>query len=264
MTQSIYQHFKKEEQPFINAVMDWVSQVDHTYAAYATAFLNPREQEIVTSLVQRTADLKVYFFGGTPQAERQCAMITPEYFVPAPEDYQIRVCNIEYPTKFSQLTHGQILGTLLGSGVNRTMIGDIVTKDQRWQVWVNANIADFLALQVTRIGATSVQLVPVSLEEAFVGSVECNREEYIVSSLRLDTIIASVLALSRQKVRTLIEAGKVQLNWVRITDVGQGIQCGDYVSIRGFGRFQFIQSKGTTKKGKQIVVIESTKQQKTS
>ena len=51
MSDDIYQHYRPEEQPFIDKVFGWIDQVDLTYAPYTTVFLTPREKMIVEQLV---------------------------------------------------------------------------------------------------------------------------------------------------------------------------------------------------------------------
>ena len=46
----IMQHFRKDEQPFIETVVGWIREVENTYAPKLTDFLDPRERYIVESL----------------------------------------------------------------------------------------------------------------------------------------------------------------------------------------------------------------------
>lgn len=48
---SIYQHFRPEEKDFIDQAMNWIDQVKHSYAPKLSDFLDPRQQEILTSLI---------------------------------------------------------------------------------------------------------------------------------------------------------------------------------------------------------------------
>lgn len=48
---NIYQHFREEEQSFIDQVIDWILQVENQYTPYLTSFLNPRELFIVQSVI---------------------------------------------------------------------------------------------------------------------------------------------------------------------------------------------------------------------
>lgn len=63
MIENVYQHFRKEERPFIDALSEWITEVEDQYTPYLTDFLDPRQMYIVESLVGKR-DLKLYYFGG--------------------------------------------------------------------------------------------------------------------------------------------------------------------------------------------------------
>lgn len=79
---SIYQHFRPEEREFIDQVLEWKREAAEMYAPKLTDFLDPREQEIVQSIVGGHDDTAAFFFGGTDQSERKRAYICPGYFTP--------------------------------------------------------------------------------------------------------------------------------------------------------------------------------------
>ena len=61
----IYQHFRTEEHPFIDQVISWKNNVEKMYQHRLTDFLDPREQQIVQSIIGTTNDeLQLKFHGG--------------------------------------------------------------------------------------------------------------------------------------------------------------------------------------------------------
>ena len=56
---------------------DWIRQSEDEYRTILTPFLNPREQYILTTLVNRADDLTSHFDGGVSGAESQRAIIVP-------------------------------------------------------------------------------------------------------------------------------------------------------------------------------------------
>lgn len=50
MDANIYQHFRNDERPFIDAVQDWIEKVQMQYAPYLTDFLDPRQAFILKRL----------------------------------------------------------------------------------------------------------------------------------------------------------------------------------------------------------------------
>lgn len=58
----IFQHFRKEEHEWIVQVQDLKDAVETTYEAKLTGFLNPREVDIVQSVIGADETVKVAFF----------------------------------------------------------------------------------------------------------------------------------------------------------------------------------------------------------
>ena len=42
--ETILQHFRKDEQPFIEMAIGWIREVEDTYSPKLTGFLDPRQQ----------------------------------------------------------------------------------------------------------------------------------------------------------------------------------------------------------------------------
>ena len=72
----------------------------------------------------------------------------------------------------------------------------------------------------------------------------------VVSSLRLDNIVAAVTGLSREKTKSLIFAGNVSLNYIQTMNVSQPVAEGGVLIIRGKGKYILNAVMGETKKGR--------------
>ena len=59
------------------------------------------------------------FYGGYEQAERKRCLIFPDYYEPVEEDFETTCMKSIIPSKFASLSHGKILGTLVGTGIKR-------------------------------------------------------------------------------------------------------------------------------------------------
>ncbi len=125
----LYQHFRKEEHPFIDQVLEWKEMVSRQYAPKLTDFLDPREQQIVQSITGGDGDVRVFFFGGAPFVERKRAFLAPPYIDPKEEDYGIVLFAVRYPAKFVSLEHRDVLGALMSLGLRRGKFGDILVRD---------------------------------------------------------------------------------------------------------------------------------------
>lgn len=252
----IYQHFRKEEAPLIDQISDMVRKVDNSYQLQLTNFLNPRERYIAQSLVGQWPDIQMQTDGGIDGAERQRVLIIPPFIEVTPNDFALQTIEIDYPEQFARLSHGSILGSLMGSGIRREMIGDIITDGTRWQFFADELIASFLIQEVNQIGKHSVIMRRVSRDEILEPSDHWQSKTIIVASLRLDTVLSRALNLSRQAAKDLIKANRVKVNWEPTEQ--DNFECEEYdmISVRGFGRLRLGQIQGETKKENQVLAID--------
>ncbi|XJZ28425.1 RNA-binding protein [Bacillota bacterium Lsc_1132] len=256
---NIYQHFRHEEKDFIDQVLNWKSSVEKTYAPKLTDFLDPREQQIVKLIFGENSDVKVEFFGGTAQSERKRAMLLPDYLTADQGDFQIRLYEVEYPSKFITIEHRQVLGSLMSVGLKRGKFGDILVKEKQIQFFVSADVGDYIEMQVKSIGKATVDLLPKTLDEALVLKDVWTEEELTVSSLRLDTAVSGIHHLARQKSQILIQQGLVKVNWTLIDNPSFELKEGDMISARGHGRVKILSIEGKTKKEKWRIRIGKQK-----
>lgn len=247
----LIQHFRKDEQAFIEQAIGWQREVEDRYAPKLTDFLDPRQRFIVESITSQSEDLKVFAEGVFEQPERQRLLIAPSYLAPVSEDFQITIFTINYPTKFVQLKHPDVLGALLSLGLERSKYGDIRVTENTIQFAVAAEIADYIRANLTSIGKVKVHAEEVAagvkliqLEEEWV------EKNCTVSSMRLDVVLATIINISRQKSQSLITSGKVKVNWTVRENTSFELQEGDILSVRGFGRMKVIMTEGRTKKDK--------------
>lgn len=251
----IYQHFRKDEQPFIEQVTGWASEVEDRYAPKLTGFLDPRQRHIVRSVAGHD-DLVITEYGGLPEAERQRMMIAPSYYEAQPSDFDISVMEIRYPSKFLEIGHRDVLGSLTGLGIDRSRFGDIRTGADMIQFVADASLAGYLAVQLQAVGKAKVRVSEVRSHEDYLPLIERYEEESLtVSSLRLDTVVAGALNLSRQKSASLIQSGRVKVNHTVRESVSFELSDSDLLSVRGYGRIRLEAIGGRTKKDRIRLVI---------
>ncbi len=73
-----------------------------------------------------------------------------------------------------------------------------------------------------------------------------SRGPFLLSGL--DTVLATAYPLSRSKVTSYIEAGRVFVNGKLITSNGYHLKEGDIISVRGLGRIRYDGMLSETKK----------------
>ena len=214
-----------------------------------SGFLNPEEQSL---LHQNKNTLSPFsLFGGTQGAERQVARFGSEDVLGYTVDFPI-VCLRVSPKnrKFADaLTHRDFLGTLMGTGIDRGQVGDIVLRENEAYIFVLDTIAAYLCQEVETVKHTSVscavcETVP---EGALFQTVPVRGN---AASERLDCIIGAVWHLSRQEANALIAAKKVFINGALCENNARSLKEDDVVSVRGHGKLAFRGVTGNTKKGR--------------
>ena len=176
--------------------------------------------------LQGLRELEITLFGGTEDCERQMMGFFTEPL--AAEEFPIKIVKIRRKSKkFGQtdLSHRDYLGSLLGLGIDRGKVGDILVAEETEQA----------------------EDIPQRQTEA---------RRLTVASMRLDAVASEAFHLARGKTQTLIHAEKAQVNWNIVTSTSHLLKEGDLVSLRGFGRFRVKEIGGRTKKDRIGLEIE--------
>ncbi|WKB34904.1 RNA-binding protein [Terrilactibacillus sp. S3-3] len=247
---AVYEHFREEERPFIDRILDLKDWTLSRYAAKLTDFLNPREQEIVKALVGQSGDVRAAFWGGFKQAERKRALIFPLYFEPEKDSFEIAAFQVQYPVKFASLSHRDLLGALIGTGIVRSKIGDLLFSDKVVQFVAASEVADYLRLNLTSVGKAPVSSDLISIDELVHNHNVWQEFSGTVNSFRLDAVLSEIYHLSRARAAEYIDHGSAQVNWALVSKRAYDLHVGDVVSLRGYGRSKIIAVEGATKRDK--------------
>lgn len=255
VSENIAQHFRVDETPFIDQMMSLISIASSQYRPVLTDFLNPRQQYILETLVNQEDQIKLKSNGGYPQAEMKRCLIYPDYFQPTEDDFKLQLVEINYPVKFVELHHRQIMGSLLGAGLKRDTFGDILNEERHWQFFLKSELVDYVGNQVDRIGKNHVQLMTVSSDQLVHPSDDWEAVDTTVSSLRLDAVISTAFNYSRNRSKELIEHGLVRVNWEELDRPDYELALHDQVSVRHAGRVKLTALRGKNKKQKLKIAL---------
>ncbi|SEN12977.1 RNA-binding protein [Paenibacillus sp. OV219] len=256
MKNEIFVHFHPDERAFVDRAEEWVERAANLHEMKKTDFLDPRQAEIVTMLVNRNQGVQLKLFGGYEGAERRRAIIAPDYRYLDDESEGIALIEVSGDTKgHLELDHGDYLGSLLGLGIKRDRVGDLHIHEDKCHCLVMEEIADYINIhlrQVHRVHVLTEILPLVKLQPAVSAMEEMNLS---VASLRLDGIASDVHRISRTKIVDPIRAGRCRVNWRVEEDPSTPLAEGDVVSMQGLGRFKVLVVEGITKKGRVRVKI---------
>jgi RNA-binding protein YlmH len=247
----IYEHFHPDEKTFVDRAWEWVERAAERHETKRTDFLDPRQAHILFTLANRHQGAQVVLNGGSSKAERQRAIIAPDYKKLNDEEMGIVVLDISSDDRrISDLDHGDYLGALLGLGIKRDKIGDLHVSEEGCHALIAEDIGDFLIghmKQAHRVDV-NVSVRPLSaLREVYMELVE---QVLSVASMRLDGVASDVFRLSRTKILAPIKAGRCRVSWKPIEDPSFQLKAGDIVSMKGFGRFKVLEVEGVSKSGR--------------
>jgi len=230
-------------------LIDLSKQANRKGIVLFSDFLNLNEQNIYQQN-QKFYETKTENFGGVDFAERQIIAFIPDALYYEWE-YPIVALKItpSYPKFAEKLSHRDILGALMHLGVDRGKIGDIYVGEEAYFILCEDSIADYFVTNLDKIRHTVVKLSYVQPEE--LKAVQKLKElDGIVTSNRLDSILACVFKLSRSQALDLLRAEKVFVNGKVVQNPSYTVKTEEIVSLRGYGRFVFSGELGTTGKGR--------------
>lgn len=221
-----------------------------------TGFLSLREQEMVRYLFGN--DEGLHFFGGFEDAERKMLVYLPEYVVESSlrsENSPLMCLRADFFFG-DTLTHRDFLGALMGSGIARDTIGDILVDNGCCDFFVMKEIAPYILQNFNSAGRTKLRLKTIPLSDLHVPSAETVQIKDTLASLRLDSVISSGFCISRSAAAQYVSAGRVAINGLACEKPDKSVDEGAFVSVRGLGKIQLRKIGGQTKKGRISVVID--------
>jgi len=173
------------------------------------------------------------------------------------EEFPVRCVMIEpLSKKFAEtLTHRDFLGCLMNLGIKRSEIGDIIVEDKAAYVFCTEKMAEYICREITRVRHTVVSCtVTDNLPES--GNAERTELDIQAASERIDGVISKVFKISRSSCSELFREKKIFVNGSCTENSSCMLKEGDKVSVRGFGKFIYVCTGGTTRKGNLIIKIE--------
>ena len=213
-----------------------------------TKFLTNFEQVVLSQIVAYNyGDFKVEFFGGFDDAERKKAkIISNEYY---DVDYDIVCLKAKFNNKFNKVEHRNILGAVHNLGINFNRFGDIIVLENEVYIFVDEEIADYIAMEFTKAGRVNLDFQRVDLTEV---KIEKKYEDFeiVSSSFRIDSIVAKITNKSRSKVKEFLEQDFIKLNHVILRNGEKTCTPDDIISIRKYGRYvvkDYTQNKKSLK-----------------
>jgi RNA-binding protein YlmH len=243
----------KEDSILLAGIEDKIRQCQDHYMTTNSDFLDMRQRTLAEAQCRQHKGLRCCFYGGYEEAERTVAVFLPDYAELADND-PLALLRITQDGK-KALSHRDYLGSLLGLGIKREIIGDILVREDGADIVIMKDMADFLLYNYEKAGRTSLKAEIISIGQIIVPENRFEEKRDTVASLRLDNLIASAFSVSRGRAAEAIAGGLVFVNGQQSEKADRMVKEGDKVVLRGKGKILLKSVGGVTRKDRISSVI---------
>ena len=225
-------------------------------------FLSPRERHFVNGyLVSQGLADRCLFYGGYNGAERCRAYILPDY-ISGVKDYSELSAYLDENnivslrvrgSGYRKLSHRDYLGSVLGLGIERDVLGDIVFREgaeNEALVFCDSVIANFILSNLEKVANDSVRVDRIEISDSFVPKREVLHISATVSSPRVDCVVAALCSLSRERASATVASGAVEVDFECEMRPDRTLKSPCLVSVRGYGKFKINSVSEPTRRGR--------------
>lgn len=216
-----------------------------------TGFLSDREQVLAQAACHKAGFASMRFWGGYEQAERKVLCLEPEdAWQEEPVGYLKLMAMSAGDKKLPG--HRDYLGAILGLGLDRVCLGDLLQDPENPAVFYAVALADkldFIAAELTGAGRCPVTVMAEeTLPERFLQQTERKEQDVSVPSLRADAVLAAMMHTSRTRAAEYITAGKVEINHLPLRAAHESVYAHDIFTVHGAGRYRVTRIGGKSRK----------------
>ncbi len=222
---------------------------------FFTGFLSVSDISLLHDTLDRSR-MKYDLWGGAENTERQMARFGDAESIGYELPFPIAtLCVSPLLMKFAdEFNHRDFLGAIMNLGIKRETVGDIIVKGKEAYIFVHEKIADYIIENLDKVKHTNVRVERL-LELPELLETKKQEKEILVSSIRLDVVIAGRYKLSRNQALQLFRSQKVFVNGRVCENNSYQVKEGDIISVRGFGKMEFKQISGETRKGRIYITV---------
>lgn len=241
----------EEERLLLTRLCERMERTQQRDIPASTSFLSPREQALAHKLLPACR-----FYGGIEGAERAVAYWLPDYLTA--EDYfadgPIACLRASFYEE-GALTHRDLLGALMGTGIRRDVVGDICLHGKTCDIFVLSEMVRYLTDNLTQAGRCHLRLEQIPLSEAVKTPQKLRQQRVTVASLRLDAVLSAAFHLSRSSTSEAIAAGRACINSLTCLKPDRCLSEGDELSLRGSGKLRVLTIHGETRKNRLALTV---------
>ena len=217
----------------IAKVRDKIRIYEKTGNEIATNFLTPAEVQEVQSILK---GFEFTLSGGSDETERRIIIIGTNNADVSKYLVAIRIKSFK-----NALNHRSVLGSILGLGIKREVVGDIIVKENQSDVIVVREMKDYILNNLKKIGNENVNISEIELNDVMKYEIKNDAKIFTIASLRVDALISIAFGVSRERSVLLFSQEKVLINFLPCTNNSKHIKEGDLISVRGYGRIKVLE-----------------------
>ena len=247
------QNAHSEDNEWLSRCEDFEQSVLKYKSVRFSHFVSPHEQAVFKTNYRLSPDVKVSFYGGSEDAERVILGFYPDFLELEPEEFPIAPLLI---SNIGDATHRDVLGSVLGLGIKREMIGDIYFDGDSAVVMCEKTAKDYVLYNLKTIGRQKVEVTLCPEDKTYSLKHEFEMTRALVSSLRLDAVVAAICHMSRAEATKQIASENVNVNFKMESNPDKKIALKDVISVRHKGRFVVEDTPGETRKGRIILEVK--------
>ena len=244
-----------EKTDLIRRMEDLAAHCEKNAVVTSSAFLTPSEQYEISSYFAR-AENRPILFGGAADSERKAAFFLPFYVEWEDFDPSEVIQAVRIQSFFGTPGHRDYMGAVLGLGIRREWIGDILVEDDICYVFCLSSVCRTLLEELDKVGRCGVKVTKIALSEVPIPERKVKKLSFTVKSLRLDAVCGDLFGLPRTSAAELIRLGAVSLNYTVCEKVDVSVKEGDIISIRGKGKGCVTAVGGKSRKDRLFIEAE--------
>ena len=248
----------KEDVLFRQRMTELCNNALDSYSPAFTAFLDGRQKiQALEVFGSFSKSIKVVCYGGFKQAQRVRIGLFPldvygwtddenEFY----EMFDVSAIEIK-GSGFSSFGHRDVMGSVLGLGIKRDVLGDIYLPDDKTAyICLTSVAAQYICSSLEAVARDKVKTSIIDCKLLPEIKLQFSVVSGTVASDRLDCIVSLCTGLSREKAKQIISSANVNLNHFEELRCDIAVCDGDVLSVRGYGRFVVHELGGLTKKGR--------------
>lgn len=252
---------REEDTLLKKRLLELARQCEYKGIPVFSHFLNLNEQTVFHGLRAELPPVQAILEGGYEAAERKIVCFLPvmDYdtaeYLPSVLPITAVWVRPKAPKFSGDCTHRDYLGAVLGLGLDRNQIGDILVEGREAWILCREQMAPFITDQLTQVrhNAVACQAVPLSQLHYTPRYKEVSGS---IASLRLDSLVGLAFGLSRSKAAECVKEERVFVNGKLTVSSAFEPAEGAFISVRKLGKFRYKGFVNKTKKGRDYVALE--------